>query len=976
MKKGFLVAGLLFASVFAAMAEEHFYAVELKSDIVPLGEIVLPATITGRISSASSEHLVSFQVLSGDGLGQAAIYTNTGTGAVFRALLEVGEVDELEISSPKDIAFSKTSPYVLKISAEKYQEGASYAVRLGTFGDFSVSFDGKGGTVSAANKVYLPGQTYGEFPTARRTNYAHTGWSTAETNGILLTTNTQVCVGYRTLYAQWKADPLSPTNDAPAATDSYFVAFNSNGGTGTMPKQTIAIDVAQPLATNMFTRSGYGFTGWATSPSGTVVYADCAVVSNLTSVGTTITLYACWNALSATICAQEVDGVVWHYTEDNGGATIVNKSGDAYVAAVDTSVKGTLTIPSRLGTNVVDKIGERAFAGCSSVTNIVIPFGVTSIGKCAFAGCTGLTPGITIPESVEEMDAYVFTNCPNLKIVRYLGNCPDADESLYAGAPASLISGVLRVRTGWPTKEVAYETGTSSGGDDALENDDVDVADDDGNDIDNEIDYDIYEGEESTGVVYARWPEGSYSRRVLPWVTQPLYPVTFWAVQGVSSSATVWYYVPGRALGSLPQEPDGRDGYTFLGWFTKPYGGTKIEDGDADDIIVDRALMFYAHWHRDDDPDNLADVEYNFATAHSYDGYLLDSDGDMAGTILLKTSKGRWNRTDEETNVTATATLVLLGEGKIKLKGTLGEDLSGTLTATTKSEERELGISLRGSDMDGTFGSYMVVGVRDISGKKTYLDRTKAKAAVDNWKGNYVVALKADSDESSFGNGYVGLSVQVGASGRARVSGTMPDGTSVSYSGRMEISDDSCTLPVLARLHRGKRGGFGFLLTFSGDSDVSLSALSNWSKPEVPFVASLTAEGAGWASGMLDGSLTFSLEEAFDIEGIDDSLLPSDVAVTVSGVNWRTPKTDSVKFVAEDSTYEVRTEYGNPSGLSLSVKPGMGTFRGSFKVFAVTEAGHSKKYTAAVKGAILDGVGYGTATIRKVGSVPVTVRAE
>ena len=911
MKKGFLLAGLLFASVFAAVAEEHFYAVELKSEIVPL-VIDLPATITGRVSSASSEHLVSFQVRSGDGNGRAAIYTNTGTGAVFRALLEVGEVDELEISSPKDIAFSKTTPYVLKISAEKYQEGASYAVRLGTFGDFSVTFDGNGGTVPEANKVYLPGQTYGEFPTARRTNYVHTGWSTAAKNGILLTTNTQVCVGYRTLYAQWKADPLSPTNDEPVV-----------------------------------------------SPTNDVPAASST------------------NSMPATIYSHEVDGLVWHYTAtSNGVATIHNVSGGAYVAAVDTSVKGTLTIPSRLGTNVVEKIGERAFAGCSSVTNIVIPFGVTSIGNCAFAGCTGLTPGITIPESVEEMGAYVFTNCPNLKIVRYLGNCPDADEALYAGAPASLISGVLRVRSDWPTKDVTYQIGTSSSGDDALENDDADVADDDGNDIDNDIDDDVDEGEESTGVVYARWPEGSYSRRVLPWVTQPLYPVTFWAMHGVSSSATVWYYVPGRALGSLPQEPEGRDGYTFLGWFTKPYGGTKIEDGDADDIIVDRALIFYAHWHRDDDPDNLADVEYNFATAHSYDGYLLNSDGDMAGTILLRTSKGRWSRAEEGTNVTATATLVLLGEGRIKLKGTLGEDLSGTLTATTKSDERELDVSLRGSDMDGTFGSYIVVGVRDISGKKTYLDRMKAKAVGDNWRGNYVVALKADSDESSLGNGYAGLSVQVRANGRARVSGTMPDGTKVSYSGRMEISDDSCALPVVAQLHRGRKGGFGFLLTFSGDSDISLSALSNWSKPEVPFVASLTAEGAGWASGILDDSLTFSLEEAFDIEGIDDSLLPSDVAVTVSGVNWRTPKTDSVKFVAEDSTYEVRTEYGNPSGLSLSVKSSEGMFRGRFKVFTVTEAGRSKKYSATVNGAILDGVGYGTATIRKIGAVPVTVRAE
>lgn len=918
MKKGFLLAGLLFASAFAVMAEEHFYAVPLNDDPVKLDrKITLPAVITGRVSSATSEHWVSFEVDRNYGELSAAIYTNEGTGAVFRATLAREEVGGAGSGIPlsterKNWTFNASTPYVLNIAAATYKVGASYSVQLGNFGEFSVTFDGNGGTPSTNKKAYIPGQTYGSFPTARRTDYVHTGWSTAAKNGILLTTNTQVCVGYRTLYAQWKANPLSPTNDVPVV-----------------------------------------------SPTNDVPAASST------------------NSMPATIYSHEVDGLVWHYTAtSNGVATIHNVSGGAYVAAVDTSVKGTLTIPSRIGTNVVEKIGERAFAGCSSVTNIVIPFGVTSIGNCAFAGCTGLTPGITIPESVEEMGAYVFTNCPNLKIVRYLGNCPDADEALYAGAPASLISGVLRVRSDWPTKDVTYQIGTSSSGDDALENDDADVADDDGNDIDNDIDDDVDEGEESTGVVYARWPEGSYSRRVLPWVTQPLYPVTFWAMQGVSNSATVWYYVPGRALGSLPQEPEGRDGYTFLGWFTKPYGGTKIEDGDADDIIVDRRLTFYAHWHRDDDPDNLADVEYNFATAHSYDGYLLNSDGDMAGTILLRTSKGRWSRAEEGTNVTATATLVLLGEGRIKLKGTLGEDLSGTLTATTKSDERELDVSLRGSDMDGTFGSYMVVGVRDISGKKTYLDRMKAKAVGDNWRGNYVVALKADSDESSLGNGYAGLSVQVRANGRARVSGTMPDGTKVSYSGRMEISDDSCALPVVAQLHRGRKGGFGFLLTFSGDSDVSLSALSNWSKPEVPFVASLTAEGAGWASGILDDSLTFSLEEAFDIEGIDDSLLPSDVAVTVSGVNWRTPKTDSVKFVAEDSAYEVRTEYGNPSGLSLSVKSSEGMFRGRFKVFTVTEAGRSKKYSATVNGAILDGVGYGTATIRKIGAVPVTVRAE
>ena len=63
MKKGFLLAGLLFASAFAVMAEENFYAVPLNGDPVKLDrEITLPAVITGRVSSATSKNWVSFEV--------------------------------------------------------------------------------------------------------------------------------------------------------------------------------------------------------------------------------------------------------------------------------------------------------------------------------------------------------------------------------------------------------------------------------------------------------------------------------------------------------------------------------------------------------------------------------------------------------------------------------------------------------------------------------------------------------------------------------------------------------------------------------------------------------------------------------------------------------------------------------------------------------------------------------------------------
>lgn len=976
MKMLFLSTGLLLVAAAARAESGNVYAVPLSSSEQPVligerGVIELPATITGRVSSASSRHLVAFYPRLDYGSKRAVIYTNTGTGSVFKAELYVGEEDQ-GVLLPYNIAFNSSTPYVLAISASAYTQGDSYAVRIGLSDTINVAFDGNGGTASANQMSYTLGGKYGKFPAATRIGYDFTGWGTAGTNGVVLSTNTQVCVGYTTLYAQWKGNPTTPTNDTPAVTN-YYVSFNANGGTGTMSNQTFTIDVRQALASNVFTRSGFEFRGWALSSAGSAVYSDGAVVTNLTEAGSTIPLYASWMISSGLISSTNVDGVTWHYSATNGMATILNVSNGQYVAAVDISAPGTLTIPAMLGANAVAQIGERAFSGCSSVTNIVIPLGVETIGSYAFAGCTNLSPGITIPESVTQMGSHVFANCPALKVVRYFGDCPDADEALYAEAPTSIISGVLRVRSGWELEESETdsktdESGTGGGG---SVDDGGDGSGDGGGDVVDDAPV-IW-----TASLPKSWPEGTYSRHVF-WLTdQPLNRVVFWGVPGLYDSADIQYYIPGRAVGSLPDEPEEREGYTFLGWFTKPYGGTEVTEDVAAELIVDKSFSLYAHWQKDSDPENLSDVEYDLKLTYTYDGYILDADGNMAGTIQLKTAKGKWDKANNVTNVTAEATVMLLGEGKVRLKGVLGKDLSGTLTSSNSSDGRELEVALSGSDMVGTFNDCEVVGARNIFAKKTYLDRRRALSMEENWKGYYVVVLRAESDESSLGNGYIGLSVQVKSRGKARVSGTMPDGTKVAYTGNMEVFDDNCVLPVVVPLHAGKKGGFGFLLSFSEESGVSASAVSEWSNTTAPFISTLAVEDAGDVSGISSGS-TFAIEDSFEIDGveIDESLLPADVEVAVSGSRWSTPKSDRVKFDAAEGSYEVQTEYGNPAALSLSASSGKGTFRGRFKVFAITDAGKSKKYTAVVNGVVLNGAGYGTATIKKIGSVPVTVKAE
>ena len=68
----------------------------------------------------------------------------------------------------------------------------------------------------------------------------------------------------------------------------------------------------------------------------------------------------------------------------------------------------------------VTSICSSAFAGCSSLTNIVIPNSVTTIGDIAFAGCTSLTD-VTIGNGVTTIGDSAFFECASLTDVT-IGN--------------------------------------------------------------------------------------------------------------------------------------------------------------------------------------------------------------------------------------------------------------------------------------------------------------------------------------------------------------------------------------------------------------------------------------------------------------------------------------------------------------------------------------------------------------------------
>ena len=60
-----------------------------------------------------------------------------------------------------------------------------------------------------------------------------------------------------------------------------------------------------------------------------------------------------------------------------------------------------------------DVIGEYAFKGCSGLTSLNLPAGITSIGSRAFYGCSGLT-SLNLPADITYIGLYAFYGCSGL----------------------------------------------------------------------------------------------------------------------------------------------------------------------------------------------------------------------------------------------------------------------------------------------------------------------------------------------------------------------------------------------------------------------------------------------------------------------------------------------------------------------------------------------------------------------------------
>lgn len=191
---------------------------------------------------------------------------------------------------------------------------------------YTLTFVPNGGTVYNTAGDVVTKLTQSEesvlFFSESRMGYTFAGWYTDPSFTNRFTALTMPSEN-TTIYAKWTANQYTVKFDPN-------VPAHGSAPTETMEDLLCVYGTASSLPTNTLGINGWVFKGWATSPVGSVVYADGATVENLTSVPNgSYTLYAVWEVDPLTVSkhvkdpiSSSVDGREFQYyvvSDTDGG---------------------------------------------------------------------------------------------------------------------------------------------------------------------------------------------------------------------------------------------------------------------------------------------------------------------------------------------------------------------------------------------------------------------------------------------------------------------------------------------------------------------------------------------------------------------------------------------------------------------------------------------------------------------------------
>ena len=128
-------------------------------------------------------------------------------------------------------------------------------------------------------------------------------------------------------------------------------------------------------------------------------------------------------------------GIYYTNPDDNGNPTKVkisgwvNPTGGFISAFTSGNVKIFIKQVEFLNCNFVT-LSNSLFHGCSSLTSINLPDGLTSIGGNVFNSCTSLTT-INLPDSLTSIDRDAFANCSSLTTINLPSSLASVNGSIF-----------------------------------------------------------------------------------------------------------------------------------------------------------------------------------------------------------------------------------------------------------------------------------------------------------------------------------------------------------------------------------------------------------------------------------------------------------------------------------------------------------------------------------------------------------------
>lgn len=608
-----------------------------------------------------------------------------------------------------------------------------------------------------------------------------------------------------------------------------------------------------------------------------------------------------------------VDGAVWHYDVLSAGEVALTESSGG--ASVTPSPVGALTIPSQLGGLSVVELGESAFEGCTGLTSVVIGPTVRAIGEKAFRDCTSLRT-IELANGDVQIAKGAFRGCTALTTFEIPSGMTEITEEM------------LRDCRGLTS--VVIPLGVTSIGEGAF-----------------------------------RDCSGLQSIELPSTVTN----ISARAFEGCSGLTTLVIPEGVTRIGDKAFR-DCAGLVNVVLSKTVSYLGDDVFDGCVaiENIEVDEANEWYEvvedTW-KDHDVWALCGTENAIwvrkfrwpraAGVHrmqtgTYTGLILDAEGQLSGSLMVKVSSSSKDQNQ------IVVTIQMAGETrKVTVKGVLDETVGRFSLKASGGRLLTLNFPISGG-MRGTFDGQTVEGTYNylLSTQKSSA-RTAAEAVLGTLKGSYTLACKGES-------GWGGLNVTIGSKGKVKVSGTLADKTKITTTSQLTVGDASCWVPVI---YTKKTTRVAFYLVFANDgSETAVVGLGD----EV-VMSPVGALGSG-----LSFTVDPSVKDLFAGYSLCTKFLPVGVGVSTVGNRWvvaNRARAGRIRLVNGQVVDQLASL--NPSGLTLTSTARTGSFRGSFKLYAVDGRGRLKTFRATLTGVVVDGKGYGTATITGRGACAVTI---